>query len=118
MIEIHTGNTKDKSYISYRLEKLGRDWVLYITGGVPHIGSVTCTEKTGGTGETHQFTLRHHREDIIVRMALERLKRLLEGEILVVGGIHYDGIEPDQIRQIEQNCASLLERLTAKLIDN
>ena len=117
MIEIHTGNTEDRSYVSYRLEKLGRDWVLYITGGIPHIGSVACTEKTGDTGEIHQFTLRHHREDIIVRFALERLSGLLDGEILVVGGVHYDGIEPDQIRQIEQNCAELLDRLTEKLRD-
>ncbi len=118
MIEIHTGNAEDKSYISYRLEKLGRDWVLYITGGVPHIGSVACTEKTGDTGEIHQFTLQHHREDIIVRRALEKLRRLLDGEILVVGGIHYDGIETAQIRQIEQNCDELLEQLSAELRDS
>ncbi len=118
MIEIHTGSCEYKSYVSYRLEKHGRDWVLYITGGVPHIGSVACTERIGDTAEIHQFTLRHHREDKIVRRAVEGLRGLLEGEILVVGGIHYDDIEPDQIRQIEQNCAELLNRLTSKLRDN
>lgn len=118
MIEIHTGSTKEKSYVSYRLEKLGRDWLLYITGGVPHIGSVACTERTGENGEIRQLTLRHHREDKIVRRAVERLKQILDSEILVVGGIHYDGIEPDQILQIEQNCKKLLERLTSELRDS
>ncbi len=118
MIELHTGNTEDKTYICYRLEKLGRDWVLYITGGEPHIGSVACTEKAADSGKFHQITLRHHRENAIVRQALNRLREILDGEILVVAGIHYDGIEGDQIRQIEQNCAELLNQLSAKLRDN
>lgn len=118
MIELHTGNTEDKTYVSYRLEKLGRDWVLYITGGEPHIGSVACTEKTSDTVEFHQLTLRRHKEDAIVRQALDRLKETLDGEILVVGGIHYDDIERDQVRQIEQNCTVLLDQLAAKLRDN
>ncbi len=118
MIELHTGNTEDKTYVSYRLEKLGRDWVLYITGGEPHIGSVACTEKTSDTVELHQLTLRRHKEDAIVRQALDRLKETLDGEILVVGGIHYDDIERDQVRQIEQNCTVLLDQLAAKLRNN
>ena len=33
MIEVHLGSLEENTFVSYRLERLGADWVLFITGG-------------------------------------------------------------------------------------
>ena len=116
MIEVHLGSLKEKTFVSYRLGHIGYDWILLITGGKSHIGSVACSEKNRMTDEVWQITLGAHKEDNIARNAALRLKDILKGEILVIGGIHYDRISRKQIQQIEKNCETLLKRLEAILI--
>lgn len=118
MIEVHSGSLEEKTFVSYRLEQLGHDWLLFITGGESHIGSVACSEKNRTSEEVCQITLGKHKEDTIVRNAILRLKYLLKGEILVVGGIHYDNLSRKQIQQIEKNCENLLKRLEAIMIND
>lgn len=118
MIEIHSGSLKENTFVNYRLERLGADWVLFITGGEPHIGSVACSEKCRGSEKLWQITLGPHKEEGIVRNAALRLKNILTGEILVVGGIHYENLNSEQIRRIEKNCEILLERIESIVIND
>jgi gallate decarboxylase subunit D len=117
MIEVHLGSLEENTFVSYRLERLGADWVLFITGGEPHIGSVACSEKGRAPEELWQITLGPHKEEAIVKNAALRLKDILTGEILVVGGIHYDNLNSEQIGRIEKNCEILLERLASIVIN-
>jgi len=118
MIEIHLGSWEENTFVSYRLEQLGCDWVLLITGGKSHIGSVACSEKNRVSEKVWQITLGQHKEETIVKKAVLRLKDILSGEILVVGGIHYDNLNRKQIRQIEKNCEDLLIHLEEIIINN
>jgi hypothetical protein len=112
MIEISLGSENDKTYVNYRLEPVGRDWILLITGGDSHIGSVAVTEKESkNPDEIWQKTLTIHKEGGIVRTAVSKLSKVLSGELLVVGGVHYDDINKSQIFQIVNNCNLLLEKL-------
>jgi hypothetical protein len=117
MIEVHSGSLEENTFVNYRLEQLGADWVLFITGGEPHIGSVACSEKARASEELWQITLGPHKEEGIVKNAALRLKDILTGEILVVGGIHYDNLNSEQIGQIEKDCEILLERLESIVIN-
>jgi len=118
MIEVHSGSLEENTFVNYRLERLGEDWVLFITGGRPHIGSVACSEKGRAPEELWQITLGQHKEGDIVKNAALRLKDLLAGEILVVGGIHYEDLNSEQIGRIEKNCEILLERLESIVIND
>ena len=113
-INISEGSEDAKTFVNYRLEQLGRDWVLYITGGEAHLGSIACSE-SDSSSNVWQITLKNHKEDVIVRNATQRLKAVLPGEILVIGGIHYDQINRRQIQQIVENCELILERLVTIL---
>ncbi|MEE9118466.1 MAG: hypothetical protein V3U02_07720 [Calditrichia bacterium] len=118
MIEVHLGSWEENTFVSYRLEQLGYDWVLLITGGKSHIGSVACSEKNRASEEVWQITLGQHKEENIVKNAVLKLKDILSGEILVVGGIHYDNLSRKQIQQIEKNCEALLKHLEEIIIND
>ena len=118
MIEVHLGSLEESTFVNYRLERLGADWVLFITGGEPHIGSVACSEKCRVPEKLWQITLGPHKEGEIVKNAALRLKDIIVGEILVVGGIHYENLNSEQIGLIEKNCEILLERLASIVIND
>jgi len=116
IIEIQQGDSKDKTSVTYSLFKFGRDYMLLIHGGDPHIGSVGCTDKKTDR-QYHQFTLETHREDRIVEKAVKTLNRIIKDEVLVVCGIHYDQISLNEIQTINQNCEELLKQM-AEFITN
>jgi len=116
--EVHLGSWEEKTFTSYRLEQFGYDWVLFITGGQAHIGSVACSEKNRTPEKVWQITLGQHKEENIVKNAVLRLKAILSGEILVIGGIHYDNLSRKQIQQIEKNCEVNLKRLEEIIIND
>lgn len=112
-IELRRGIAEQKTEVCYTLRPLGRDWLLLITGGQAHVGSVACSQS--GRDEPWQFTLGTHKEGPIVRNAVAALRGVLEGEVLVVGGIHYDRIAREQIGDIERHCEELLHELVARI---
>ncbi len=113
-IELTLGLEKDKNNVRFRLDRIGRDWILFITGGKAHIGSIAVTEKCTA-GLIWQKTLGIHKEKSIVQEAINRLQQIIPGELLVIGGIHYDDISKDQIDQILHNTFKLIDQLETML---
>ena len=112
-IAFSTGDQPSKTFVEYRLTPIGRDWILQITGGEAHVGSLALSEKE----QIHQITLQTHKESEIVQKAILGLKDLFQGELLVIGGIHYDDIQTSQIIQIEKNCDVLLTRVKDYIVN-
>ncbi len=110
LAEYSLGNEKEKTLTTYCLFRFGRDFLLTITGGETHIGSIACTDSVKAA-IANQFTLLTHREDEIVRQATEALKSVIPGHLLVVGGIHYDDISREQISTINENCRFLKDKM-------
>lgn len=106
------GKRENNNFVEYRLLPMGRDWILQITGGETHIGSLALSEGK----QIHQITRKQHKETEIVHKAVSALKDLIPGELLVVSGIHYDNIKIEQIREIEKYCGILLIKLQEYLI--
>ncbi|MBU3916559.1 hypothetical protein KKA14_13585 [bacterium] len=113
-LEYQLGNEADKTAVKYELVHFGRDYMLLISGGEAHIGSTAFSDKNEESGIV-QFNRLNHREDLIVKEAINALKDLVPGELMVVGGIHYDGITRKQIDQINTNCRLLLEKISTEL---
>lgn len=114
IIDMSEGNEAEFTGVRLRLYSFGRDFILLIGGGEEHIGSVACTNKLKGY-EFMQHTLLLHKEDVVVKSALLKIEDMVPGELLVLGGIHYDNIGGEVIAEIVKNCDSLIERAAKEL---
>lgn len=115
IISLNRGNPEEENQVVMDLFRLGRDFLLVIGGGDSHIGALAVSDKNRGS-ENFQYELIHHKEALVVEMAMKILKDLLPGELLVVGGIHYNGISKEKIKEIVTHCQILLEEMSKKII--
>lgn len=104
-----TGEIEKKSYVCFRLYKVGRDWLLTVLGGEEHIGAISISDKTDQV--EHHICLPHHKEGDVINSALRELKDLVSTELLILGGVHYKKINKTEIGQIISNCHSLTMRM-------
>ena len=102
------GSTADKTAVCFSLHRFGRDWLLSIGGGETHLGALSCSDKKRNTIKS--LCLDIHKEESITRKVLAELSPLVEGELLVIAGIHYDNINRQQIETILHNCDQLIDR--------
>jgi hypothetical protein len=97
--------------------QLGRDFLVSIWGGtLPHIGAVgmaaprpSLKDPKKWSATSSNFTFIGHKEDALVKPIAERLAAQCRGNVVVVAGIHWDGMTPKEIH--------VVERLTQKLSD-
>ena len=109
------GEKQEKTLVEFQLLSLGKDWLLIISGGDFHLGALACTDKVQGDNCFH-YTLTDHEEGQVVTKAMEKLKNLVPGQLLVIAGIHYDDINKVQIKKILGNCEALTSQLQEKLL--
>lgn len=104
------GIESEKTLVEYRIFKLGADVLITITGGQAHIGALGFLDKES-IDEADTFQFKHHREEIIVKEAIEGLKGVFEGQLLIVAGIHYDDINKKQISIIVENNRKIINSI-------
>lgn len=108
------GDKEGKTFVQFQLIWQGNDLIVVISGGQAHFGSIAHTKKREAE-ENYQFVYKDHREDEIVRETINRLALHVSGELLVVGGIHYDEISREQIQNIVANCSKIIRRIEQHL---
>ena len=102
-------------------QRMGRDWNVTITGGeVPHLGAAALgapyRHPDGRVGSSASvLVLPSHKEDGVVKKAAERLAKRLDCAVLVSGGIHVDGITPEQIGAVVALVGAAVERLAEQM---
>ncbi|MCJ8012496.1 hypothetical protein MUG84_12210 [Paenibacillus sp. KQZ6P-2] len=97
---------------------VGRDLMLILTGGSAHIGSVSTAyiNEKDKRVEVQTVDLPGHREhDLTVEMA-EKAAAALGRTVTVAAGIHYDGINREQILEIVSEAKSVFERYLAEKV--
>lgn len=97
--------------VSLSARRIGDDLLLVITGGQSHIGAVSAGTKCGGLPTSSVITMPGHRDDRIAKDAAERISKSLGCNCAVVAGVHYDDINPQEIKDILIMCNSLLDEL-------
>jgi gallate decarboxylase subunit D len=109
--------------ISSRVDLLGRDLLVTVTGGVAHIGAIGIGEPraslmdsglVSATGSV--LTFPGHKEDGVAKPMAEDLSRALNRRVVVVAGIHWDGLTREDISQILEMCRKLTARIARRLL--
>jgi hypothetical protein len=103
--------------IQAQVQEMGRDVLVSLWGGDrPHIGAIgmatprpSLKDPKKWSATSSNFTYVGHKEDTVVKMISEKLASRLKTHIVVVAGIHWDNIRPEEIE--------IIQDLTRKLGD-
>lgn len=102
------------------VKALGEDLVVLLFGGTkPHIGAVGMAEprpslrnpkETSATSSV--FTFLGHKEDVVAKAVAEDLAKALNRKVVVVAGMHWEGLREAEIEEALEICATLTQRIT------
>ena len=103
--------------IQAQVQEMGRDVLVSLWGGNrPHIGAIgmatprpSLKDPKKWSATSSNFTYVGHKEDSVVKMISEKLASRLKTHIVVVAGIHWDNMRPEEIE--------IIQDLTRKLGD-
>lgn len=104
--------------ITFRATRLGDDLLVVLAGGEkPHIGSVVLAEaQPSSADDSHRSVTSQvlnrppHKEEAVARPAAEVLAGRLGVPVLVVSGIHYQGLNAEGVEAVKAICRELVER--------
>jgi gallate decarboxylase subunit D len=101
---------------------MGSDLEVNLLGGEPHIGAVGIGEPRpslgdpAGTGATASvFTFLSHKEDEIAKPMAQELARRLNRKVVVVAGMHWQGLGTGEIETVMALCRTITERIVAEV---
>ncbi len=100
--------------------RIGDDVLVYVWGGeIPHIGAVAAAQPRPSLADAADtsatasvLTYLGHKEDEVVKSMSEALSSALNRKVVVTAGIHWDGLEPADIKVIRGR----VEEITGKLV--
>ncbi len=116
--------TRGRFRLTADVSFVGDDLLVIISGGShPHIGAAAMATPRPSLNDPHitsatssVLTRIGHKEDEIVKCVSERLAAALKTHVIVVAGIHWDGLSPAEIASIRTACedvvAALIQRRT------
>jgi hypothetical protein len=101
---------------------IGPDLLVAIWGGEkPHIGAVAVTQPRPSlkdpevTSATASVICKvGHKEDELVKAASEILASVLETQVVVAAGIHWDNLDDEGIQRIIKNSKILIDKILEK----
>ncbi|NIQ37251.1 MAG: hypothetical protein GTN81_01470 [Proteobacteria bacterium] len=102
-----------------QVEELGNDLLVVLWGGpTPHIGAVGMAEtrpslrdKKLVSATSSVFTFLGHKEDTVAKRMSEELAKKLQKKVVVVAGMHWDGLKDREIEEIIEVCQRIEERI-------
>ena len=112
--------SKGKFTIEGYVQEIGSDILVSVWGGTrPHIGAVgiaiprpSLKDPGKWSATSSIFTFLGHKEDSLVKQISERLATRLRKNVVVTAGLHWNSINPGEIKIIE----NLTERLSGRIL--
>ena len=98
---------------------IGSDLLVAIYGGSkPHIGSVAVAlprpslrDKKQMSSTSSVYNFLGHKDYVIAQRVAEQLSSRLNKHVVVVAGVHIDGITEKGIAKVIENCDELAQRI-------
>lgn len=109
--------------LEVRAAFVGEDILVCLQGGErPHLGCVVQTEPreslTGdGSVSATSSVLNYpgHKDEVVCRYVAEKIYRELKRRVVCTGGFHKDGINVDEIREVQMAVEVVTEKLVGRL---
>jgi len=104
--------------IELRSISLGPDYQILISGGQAHVGAsavAVCYDRKQAKVNVSQIAVYGHKEDELARLMAEKLCRATGSTVAVTAGIHFDGLNSSEIKQILEITESLMDQLILEL---
>ncbi|CAJ38151.1 prenylated flavin chaperone LpdD [Methanocella arvoryzae] len=95
--------------------RIGPDLLVVISGGAAHIGAVGAGNTCSGLASSSVITMPGHRDDRIAKDAAELLAKKFDCNCVVVVGVHYDDITPQEIKDVMIMSNSLISEMEEAL---
>ena len=107
--------SKGSYEVTARIDWLGNDLVVNLTGGESHVGAVAVAwvGHNPSHAADHVIALPGHKEDIPAREMAEGLSRALGCTVTVVAGMHWDNIDDEGITVVLALCRRITDRIAA-----
>ena len=113
---------KGRFVLFARVDALGPDLLVTLWGGTAHIGALgmavpraSLRDPAERSATSSVFTFPGHKEDVTVKLVSEALSGRLNRNVVVVAGIHWDGLQPDDIRQLMEAFEALKDRIALEV---
>ncbi len=121
--EIYVRTEEASLVVEARAVQIGADILVYIWGGDrPHIGAVAAAQPRPSLADGNRrsstcsvLTYLGHKEDEVVKLVAEHLSAVLNTHVVVTAGIHWDGLDQNEISSIGTGIEEIIRLLTAKL---
>ncbi|MGD0230587.1 MAG: hypothetical protein ABSC19_09540 [Syntrophorhabdales bacterium] len=105
-----------------RVDEMGPDLLVTLWGGAVHIGALgmavprpSLRDPNEKSATSSVFTFPGHKEDMTVKLVSEGLSGRLGRNVVVVAGIHWDALKPEEIREIMEASEALMGRIVLEL---
>jgi hypothetical protein len=122
VIRFDISEREDCFEVFAQISLMGNDLLVVLSGGNAHIGAIGMaaprpslrdSKKISATSSV--FTYVGHKEDVVVRAMSEGLARRLNKKVVVVAGIHWDGLKMEEVEIIVELCDRILKRIIKKV---
>jgi hypothetical protein len=119
LVEISKGRFK----IHGSVQEVGPDLLVSVWGGTrPHIGAIgiaiprpSLKNQKKWSATSSNFTFLGHKEDVMVKKISEKLATRLRRNVVVTAGLHWDKINSNEIKTIQNLTQRLLDRFLKRL---
>ncbi|MEE8340457.1 MAG: hypothetical protein V3R56_09950 [Xanthomonadales bacterium] len=123
--DIYVRTEEASLVVEARAVQIGADILVYIWGGDrPHIGAVAAAQPRPSLADEDRrsatcsvLTYLGHKEDEVVKLVAEHLSAALDTHVVVTAGIHWDGLNQNEISSIGTRIEEIIRLLMAKLKD-
>ena len=97
--------------LTLKTEKIGDDFFVTLTGGDVHIGAAALAfyDLKADQAICSVMTVSGHRENEIALDGAERICNHTKKTVLFSAGIHLDNIYRDEIIEIQEACADMIQ---------
>ncbi len=108
---LEKGEGRTKLFLVAR--KLGRDFLISITGGREHLGAIGIGVYANGKATSSVMTMPGHKEDMIAKQGAEKIAKQLKTNCVLIAGIHIDNITKEEIEIAVKNAEELIDEFIA-----
>lgn len=118
--DVHTEFGEFDLHASVQLA--GNDVVVTVGGGKSHVGAIAIAQPRPSlrdsatvSSSSSVFCVVGHKEDMLAKRTADRLAVRLNTTVVVVAGIHWDGLTPNDLEKIDRNATALTDLLAERI---